>query len=125
MTQPAQSSGHEWVQDDGRIHAASDAVAMPNSCAMQRKAVHVASAAQAAQPQEVPAEQRQRTSTIAMGKMKPTELMAHEISLPEGELEHWYENPAAQPASAAKPANPDYNGEEMKVLQSTRRADFI
>ena len=53
--------------------------------------------------QEVPAEQRQRTSTIAMGKMKPTELMAHEISLPEGELEQWYENPAAQPASAAKP----------------------
>ena len=53
--------------------------------------------AQAAQP-------RERTSTIAMGKMKPTELMAHEISLPEGELEQWYENPAAQPASTAKPA---------------------
>jgi hypothetical protein len=32
-----------------------------------------------------------------MGKMKPTELMAHEIALPEGELEQWCENPAAQP----------------------------
>ncbi len=105
MTQPAQSSGHEWVSSNFSIQYGRCSCQTTDSkwISPTQWQVHVASAAQAAQPQEVPAEQRVLTAEEIAYKAT-----THECGWAEYHINALVASKIAeaiaQPASAAKPA---------------------
>ncbi len=119
MTQPAQISGHGWLEwatdNENRTGHCECGLGKELGLSRPQYRAHVASVVQAAQPQEVPAEQRVLTAEEIAYKAT-----THECGWAEYHINALVASKIAeaiaQPASVAKPAEDGLEARLMEIL---------